>query len=241
MQRRAEGRLSSTEAANRLKINWRRGSFPARARRATPTRCFPLSSIFENDDETKPALVWFTSLNPDEKAEKRLFDSWEVAVASRYFNCVKIYADDIESKADRERYAKVVPTLILFDGAGREVTRVVGTGTSSPNVYAAMQKAVRADLQEAAGLARRDLQRLPEALRQGPGPGLAARGGDRRRSRSHLEARLRSGRKMLKEHQEEVKPLVVERDKLLEQEKSLLEARAEVEGDRAGREVKQAA
>ena len=56
-------------------------------------------------------------------------------------HCIKIYADDIESKADRERYAKVVPTLILFDGAGREVTRVVGTGTSSPNVYSAMQKA----------------------------------------------------------------------------------------------------
>jgi hypothetical protein len=178
--------------------------------------------MFENDDETKPALVWFTSLNPDEKAEKRLFDSWEVAVASRYFTCVKIYADDIESKADRERYAKVVPTLILFDGAGREVTRVVGSGPSSPNVYSAMQKAAEPTFKKSLGSLVETYSAFLKRFDKVAG------------QVSQLEAEIiddldhtskhdcAPGRKKLKEHQEEIKPLVVERDKLLDQEKSLL-------------------
>ena len=178
--------------------------------------------MFENDDETKPALVWFTTVNPDEKSEKRLFDSWEVAVASRYFTCVKIYADDIESKADRERYAKVLPTVILFDGAGREVTRVVGTGTSSPNVYAAMQKAsestFKKPLHSLVDIYSAFLKRFDKV--QGQVSKLEA---DIIDDLDHTSKHdCAPGRKILKEHQEEIKPLVVERDKLLEQEKSLL-------------------
>ena len=139
VRRRVEARRSRLRRRTVSDQLARRGRFRARAKLATPTRCFRSRRIFENDDETKPAMVWFTSLNPDEKAEKRLFDSWEVAVASRYFTCVKIYTDDIEPKADREKYAGRPRSSCSTTLAAR--SRGSWAPARRRRVYAAMQKA----------------------------------------------------------------------------------------------------
>jgi hypothetical protein len=167
-------------------------------------------------------MVWFSKLEPDEKLEKRMFDSFEVAVASRWFNCVRIYVDDIDSKAERERYAKVAPSIIFIDGSGKEVTRLAGTSISSPLVYGAMQKASAQDFKKpltalvekySAFLKRFDkVQGQVSELEAQIADGLA-----------HIAKHdCAPGRKQLKENEEEMKPLVAERDKLLEEEKGLL-------------------
>jgi hypothetical protein len=182
----------------------------------------PLSALFEGAEETKPSIVWFTTLNADDKLERRLFDSWEVAVASRYFNCVKIYVDDIESKADRDRYAKVAPTIIVLDGSSHEVAKMAGSAPSSPVVYAAMQKAstptFKKPLSALVETYGSFLKRFDKVQGQ-----VAQLEGQIADDLDHTSKHdCAPGRKMLKEHQDEIKPLTVERDKLLEQEKTLL-------------------
>jgi hypothetical protein len=167
-------------------------------------------------------MIFVTTLTPDEKLEKRLFESWDVAVAARYFRCVKIFADDIESKADRERFAKVTPAIIFLDGSGRETSRLTGAGPSAPTVYSGMQKASGSTF-------KKPLVSLVE------GYTAFLKKFDKVQGRvSELEFEIAEdlahvtkhdcapGRKQLKEHEEEIKPLQAERDKLLEQEQALL-------------------
>lgn len=188
----------------------------------------PLSALFDNSDlpdaqpDRRPAMIWFSKLEPDEKLEKRMFDNIDVAIASRWFHCVRIYVDDIESKGDREKYAKVVPTVIFLDASGREIRRLSGTGISGPNVFGAMQKASEQDFKKpltalvkgyADFLKKFDkVQGDVSELEQAIVDGLA-----------HIAKHdCAPGRKRLKEDEEAIKPLQVERDKLLEDEKSLL-------------------
>lgn len=89
----------------------------------------------------RPTIVWFASQEPDPKAAERMFGSDEVGAAARYFDCIKIFVEDVESKADRLRYAKTVPTLYFFDAGAHESSRVAG-GVSGPGeVYRHMTKA----------------------------------------------------------------------------------------------------
>jgi hypothetical protein len=188
----------------------------------------PLSALFDRSDlpdserEARPAMVWFSKLDADQKLEKRMFDSMEVAVASRWFDCVRIYVEDIESKADREKYAKVAPSIILIDGSGREVAKLAGTSISSPQVYGAMQKA-------AAPTFKKPLTAMVDRYR-----GFLKKFDEVQGRVTDLETQIAEGlahiakhdcapgRKRLKEDEDEIKPLQVQRDKLLEEEKGLL-------------------
>ena len=188
----------------------------------------PLSALFDRSDlpgaepNVRPGMIWFSKLETDEKLEKRLFDNFDVAVASRWFNCVRIYVDDIESKADREKYAKIAPSIIFLDPSGKEVTRLAGTSVSSPQVYSAMQKASEPAYRKALtalvsqyGVFLKKFDKVQSKvadLEQQVADGLA-----------HIAKHdCAPGRKQLKEDEEALKPLQVERDKLLEEEKVLL-------------------
>jgi hypothetical protein len=188
----------------------------------------PLSALFDRSDlpgaatEVRPAMIWFSKLEPDEKLEKRMFDSFDVAVAARWFDCVRIYVDDIESKADRERYAKVSPSIIFLDGSGREVTRLAGTAISSPLVYSAMQKASAPDFKKPlVSMVASYTSFLKEFDKvQGKVSNLEV---EINNGLAHIAKHdCAPGRKQLKEDEEEIKVLQVERDKLLEKEKTLL-------------------
>jgi len=188
----------------------------------------PLSALFDRSDlpsngvEAKPAMIWFSSLTPDEKLEKRLFDSMEVAVAARYFNCVRIYVEDIDSKADRERYAKIMPAIVFLDTSGHEVTRITGNGTSSPIVFGGMQKATAADFKKSlADLVASYTAFLKKFDKvQGDVNELEA---EILAGMDHVAKHdCANGRKKLKEDQDEMKPLQAKLEKLLDEEKSLL-------------------
>jgi hypothetical protein len=221
------GRVHSTETAKRLEINWQTRQLPRMYREGYDPTALPLAALFDRGDvsgqhEAKPAMVFFSSLKVDEKLEKKMFDNLEVAVAARWFDCVRIYTDDIDTKAEREAYTKVVPLVIFLDGAGREVARTGGNATTAAGIYAAMQKTAGVDfatslvsMVEKYSAFLRKLDKVQTQV-------------------SDLERELLDdvqhvaqhdcpmGRKQLKAHEEELKPATAERDKLLEQEKALL-------------------
>jgi hypothetical protein len=182
----------------------------------------PLGALFENDGATKPAMIWFTNVQPDEKAEKRLFDNWDVAVAARYFNCVKVYIEDIENKAEREKYAKAGQVLVFLDDAGREVSRLTGSGVGASGVYASMQKAAAVDYKKpltALVATYSDFLKKFDKV-QGKVSNLEAEVAE---DLAHIAKHdCAPGRKRLKESEEELKPAQAERDKLLEQEQRIL-------------------
>lgn len=113
-------------------------------------RSLPLEAVFDQSrlpaDQrlVRPAMVWFLDDDPDAKLARRMFDDESVAIASRYFDCVKMFVGDLESKEDREKYCKVVPTVVFFDASAKEVGRLSGAGVSKSDVYRMMQKAADA-------------------------------------------------------------------------------------------------
>lgn len=200
---------------------------PRSYREGYDATALPLGALFDRRDlggqrEVKPAMILFSPLKLDEKLEKKMFDNLEVAVAARWFDCVRIYTDDIDTKAERDAYGKIVPLVVFLDGSGREVTRVGGNAAAAVGVYAAMQKAAGVDFANPlAGMVDKYsafLRKLDKVQTQV----------------SDLERELLDdmqhvaqhdcpmGRKSLKAHEEELKPVTAERDKLLEQEKVLL-------------------
>jgi hypothetical protein len=170
----------------------------------------------------RPAVIWFLSLNPDTKAEKRMWDDVDVAAASRYFDCVKIYAEDIETKAEREKYAKIVPTVIMLDAKGSEVSRLVGTSASSTSIFAGMQRAstgVYSDtLTKLVAKYMTFIERLDKTQSKVDVVEMELKDHQDHIAR-HDCAR---GRKAVKECEEELDGLRAARDKVLEEEKALL-------------------
>lgn len=187
----------------------------------------PLGALFDRSDlpgtrEVKPAVIWFSKLETDEKLEKKMFDSMEVAVSSRWFDCVRIYVDDIENKAEREDYSKTLPLLVFLDGSGREVSRVGGSAASTSAVYASMQKAAHVDF-------KAPLTAMVDKYR------AFLKKFDKVQAKvSDLESEIAAdvehiakhdcapGRRRLKENEAELKPLRVEHEKLLAEEQAIL-------------------
>jgi hypothetical protein len=88
----------------------------------------------------RPTMVWFCNQEPDAELNKRLFGTDEAALAARYFDCFKIFVEDIESKEDLRRYAKTLPAIYFFDAGAKETGRLIGSG-EAPAVYREMAKA----------------------------------------------------------------------------------------------------
>ncbi|HYC77060.1 MAG TPA: hypothetical protein VEI02_05470 [Planctomycetota bacterium] len=142
--------VRSDETAKRMEIAWESKRLPTTVKEGYGRQTLPLSTLFDqsalpaDQRNPRPAMVWFVSQEPDSKLEKKLFDSENVAIASRYFDCVKIYVEDFDSDDDRKRYAKVTPTLLLIDAAGKEVAKLEGREHGPDGVYRAMLKAANA-------------------------------------------------------------------------------------------------
>ncbi len=187
----------------------------------------PLSALFDQSSlpvearTPRPAVVWFLSSEPDVKTAKKMFDDTDVAIAARYFDCVKIYVEDIESPAERARYAKVVPTIIFMDAGAKETGRL--TGTSAPgDILRQMNKAANVHFKKS----------LTDHV---------AKYGEFLKRFDKLDGKLQDVQQELKDHEEhvikhpcdrakngikecneEIGTMRVDRDKLLVEEKALL-------------------
>jgi hypothetical protein len=187
-----------------------------------------LSALFDDSDlppseqTRRPAMVYFLSLEPDPKSEKRLFNDFDVATAARYFDCVKVYVEDIEREVDRNRYAKTVPTILFLDSRGKEVSRLAGSSAASSSIFGAMQKTAAQDYKDSLGAIVRKYQDFLEVFDKVASKVDEAElelAGHQEHLTKHDCAR---GRNSVKEVESELVSLRANRDKLLEQEKPLL-------------------
>lgn len=138
--------VRSEETAQRLEIEWSMRKLPTAASDGYGRSTLPLGALFDQsqlpaaDRTPRPAIVWFLSAEPNVKLEKKLWDDEAVGAASRFFECVKIFVEDIDSKADRDRYAKTVPTVVFLDAGGAETGRLSGQFAPA-DAYRQMAKA----------------------------------------------------------------------------------------------------
>jgi len=220
-------KATSAEAVQRLEIAWETKQLPKIEREGYGAATGPLKQIFDSEfaigpRTPRPGVIWFSSLEPDEKAQKRMFGDETVAASARYFSCVKVYAEDIQDKSAREQYAKVLPTVMIFDSKGREVSRLAGQGISANEVYAAMQRAAAVEFREnLMTLVNRYLsfvRNLDKASNK-----VTELEAEVQQHQVHLAKHdCEPGRKALKETLDDLVPAKAEREKLLTQEKQLL-------------------
>ncbi len=146
----------SSVAAERLAIEWETKHLITVERAGYSGATAPLHAIFDGEfaeimgkAAVRPGMVWFLSLTPDPKAEKRMFDDDNVIIASRWFNNAKVYVEDIRDNAAREQYAKTVPAVIFLDSKGNEVTRLAGSGITASSVFLAQQQVAATQFRDA--------------------------------------------------------------------------------------------
>jgi paraquat-inducible protein B len=149
------GKATSAEASARLSIEWETKHLVTVQRPGYGSAVAPLSAVFDGElsefigkAAVRPGLIWFQSLAQDPKAEKRMFDDDNVVVASRWFNNAKIYVEDITDAKAKEQYSANLPLLVFLDAKGNEVTRLSGNGITASSVYAAQQQASAAHYKE---------------------------------------------------------------------------------------------
>lgn len=210
-----------------MAINWETKHLVQLKRVGYGATTAPLSAIFDDEfattaeQSTRPGLLWFLSLEPNAKAEKAMFDDQSVVVSSRWFNNGKVYVEDISDKAEREKYAKVVPTLIFLDSKGNEVTRLVGSVTAN-QVFAAQQKVAALEYKDSLmTLVNRYqdfLRKLDKAASE-----VTDLEAEAQTRRDHIAKHdCAPGRKALKEAEEDLGPAKAGRDKLLATEGTYL-------------------
>jgi hypothetical protein len=221
--------VSSSDAATRLSIEWETKHLVTIERAGYGSTEAPLSAVFDGElsefmgkAAARPGLIWFLSLNADPKAEKRMFDDDNVVVASRWFNNAKIYVDDIKDPKAREQYSANLPLLVFLDAKGNEITRLSGSSITASAVYAAQQRTSAAHYKETlATIVDRYnsfLKKLDRAATS-----VEDLQSELEQQREHLVKHdCAPGRKAVKETEEDLTKAKSAKDKLLSEEKVLL-------------------
>lgn len=139
----AGGRARTASVARILQIRWEDRDLPTREREDYGDEVLPLSAlatqhaggiVFEGEAANrKPVLVYLYSASADlektEKLENRMFGDDDLAMASRFFRCVRVDADAIRSESLRREYAPRLPAFYLLDPDGKVLTRKCGRAT----------------------------------------------------------------------------------------------------------------
>lgn len=219
--------VSSPETAKRLTIDWSMRRLPTSANEGYGRTVQPLSMLFDQSELSpaartpRPAMVFFTSQEPNPKLEKRLFDDEELAIASRYFDCVKIYVEDIESKADRERYAKTTPTIIFLDAGAKEVSRISGEA-SKGDVLRQMAKAANVHFKKSLSSHIDAYKAFIKRFDKVEGKLLDTKEELKGHEEHIVKHPCDRAKNAIKECNEEIETMTADRDKLLAEEKQLL-------------------
>jgi hypothetical protein len=94
-----------------------------------------------------PTVVYLSTALDDEKFgayEEKVFEDERVGVASRFFNCLRISLDRVDSKKiRRELGADRGPSILLLDAEGKTLGKKQGWGTTSEQLYRYMQRAMK--------------------------------------------------------------------------------------------------
>jgi hypothetical protein len=220
--------VSSPETAKRLEINWQLKRLPTVKNDGYGATTLPLQQLFDQSDLPKearivrPAMVWFLSSEPDPKLEKKLFDAYETAIGARYFECVKIFVEDIDSKADRDRYAKTVPSVIFLDASGKESGRLAGS-FSPADVLRQMGKAANVYMKKPLASHVEKYAQFLKRFDKVEGKVVEAEEDIKFNEEHMVKHPCDRARNAIKEAQAELEELTVQKTKLEAEEKALLE------------------
>lgn len=120
----ATGKTRSPEVARFLNIAWRPISLPTAAGDRYGSSRIPLTSYFQDAlaGAERPAWVYIHAPEKDPESTKELeediFGKDELLVASHFFDCYRISADEL-SEDERKSLAKRLPAFVLVGTDGR--------------------------------------------------------------------------------------------------------------------------
>jgi hypothetical protein len=196
------------------------------------TSTLPLNALmtaeFQPDGFRKdlPALVYLYTTQDDEKRqdfEFRVFADERVGFTSRFFNCIRIWADTIPDPEARKKYASDLPMLVLFDSAGNEVKTYNGTKLDGSRLLSAMQRTFEQHFQGHMAKLLVKMNDIFQALDETYYDMLALEDG-LKATREHLDRHdCNMGRRQVAEIEEEMAEVKKDRAKALADEKKLLD------------------
>jgi hypothetical protein len=137
--------VGSLETLRKLEISWRsmRISPPKAGEQAAKDplqAALDQSSLPPESRTPRPTVVWFAAAEPDSALEHTLFGSDDLRIAAQYFDCVKVVLADVEPADLRAKYAKTTPAFIFFDAGAKETGRLPSPAGPKP-ILAQMAKA----------------------------------------------------------------------------------------------------
>ncbi len=108
----------------------------------------PLTTLASVDkqDTPRPLVIWFhdgdTEAALQKKQERKMFGDDDLALASKFFACLKIDVSKIEDAKVRDQYAKRVPALYVLSPSGATLMKKSGKMTAK-TVMSGLSKAFK--------------------------------------------------------------------------------------------------
>ena len=142
--------VGSLETLRKLEITWRHLRLASPKAGQAPDRnplqvALDQSALPAEARNPRPIVVWLTSAEPDAALESTLLGSDDLRVAAQYFDCVKVFFNDIEPAELRAKYGKAPPVFVFFDAAAKETGRLASPAGPKP-ILAQMVKAANPHL-----------------------------------------------------------------------------------------------
>jgi len=140
-----------------LSIDWIEKDLPSSAEDGYGSSSYlPLSElakeaggiVFDGADQVlmKPVIVYFYSGRMDEekleKTERKMFGNDDLAIATKFYRCLRIDADQISSEKIRALYVKKLPTLYVLNAEGKVLARKEGA-LSAPSILGELKRAYK--------------------------------------------------------------------------------------------------
>jgi len=148
------GTTPSPVRTERTTVRWVDADLPQGGEAGYGEGYLPLSHLVSGDQSPfafrkgMPTLVYLSSELDEKKAlafEDAVFADDRVALASHFFNCLRVSLDDAPSERIRKQYGSAKgPSLVFLDGAGKELKRFDGWRTSGVRVYTSMGSVLKA-------------------------------------------------------------------------------------------------
>lgn len=142
----------SPDRLARTRVNWMGVELPSTkgdyGKRVLPVEHLAKSEFaHRNATPARPLLVHFFTEDGKEDAivdyAQRLWRNDSVGLASRLFNCYRISIDDMDSAADRKRYGKRGPLILLLSPEGKKLATLPGWKVTERSLLTRMRAVVR--------------------------------------------------------------------------------------------------
>lgn len=170
-------------------------------------------------------MYFFTGRDDERliKYEAAVWNDERVGLAARLFNCYRISLDDMLLEADRKRFGKKGPNVVLIDSKGKTIKSFPGWRTTSSQVYGAMESLVNKTWKKRLGSLQPEIASILKELDE-----LHAKLEKLKATLKSAEAHVKEhdcapGRKRIKTTRAAIKDAEARLAKVLAKEKALLD------------------